>query len=250
MRIFIVIPTYNEVENLHLLVDAILELAIPDLGILIVDDDSPDGTGHLADELASQHLGVVRVLHRQGDKGFRKSLVAGLSEAMNLGAEIILQMDADFSHPPQYIASLLDCVQGEADVAIGSRYVPGGSTAADWHPLRRALSRFANQVYVRSFLRMPICDATGGFRAYKRSVLTGLGMAEIRSNGYSFQVESIYRCFCLGYRIEEVPIHFPDRIRGTSKMNWQIALEAAWRVLLLRWRYRSLRQKSQTDVSA
>ncbi|MCY3835334.1 MAG: glycosyltransferase, partial [Anaerolineaceae bacterium] len=108
MRIFIVIPTYNEVENLQLLVDAILELAIPDLGILIVDDDSPDGTGHLADELASQHLGVVRVLHRQGDKGFRKSLVAGLSEAMNLGAEIILQMDADFSHPPQYIASLLD----------------------------------------------------------------------------------------------------------------------------------------------
>ena len=241
LRTIVVIPTYNEAENLALLVAAILSLELPDLGILVVDDDSPDGTGRLADELAARHPGVVKVLHRHENHGFGPSYIDGFRYALQLGTEYIVQMDADFSHQPRYLPALLAAIQGEADLVIGSRYVPGGSVAAEWHFLRRGVSRFANQIYVRLLLGLPVRDATGGFRAYKRGALSELGLDEIRSNGYSFQVETAFRCHCLGYRIGEVPIHFPERERGSSKMNWRIALEAAWRVLQFRWRYRNLR---------
>ena len=244
MKTIIVIPTYNEVENLELLIDAIMDLSIPDVGILIVDDDSPDGTGRLADEIVERNPGAVFVLHRYEDKSFGRALISGFRKAMQLGAGVIMHMDADFSHPPRYIPTLLDALSGDVDIVIGSRYVQGGSTAGDWHFLRRGLSKFANQIYVRSILGIPVMDVTGGYRAYKRAALSDLGLDEIRSNGYSFQVETIYRCFRLGFSIQEVPIHFPERIRGSSKMNWRIALEAALRVLLFRWQLRKLRPKT------
>ena len=244
MKTIIVIPTYNEVENLELLIDAIMDLSIPDVGILIVDDDSPDGTGRLADEIVERNPGAVFVLHRYEDKSFGRALISGFRKAMELGAGVIMHMDADFSHPPRYIPSLLDALSGDVDIAIGSRYVQGGSTASDWHFLRQGLSKFANQIYVRSILGVPVMDVTGGYRAYKRAALSDLGLDEIRSNGYSFQVETIYRCFRLGFSIQEVPIHFPERIRGSSKMNWRIALEAALRVLLFRWQLRKLRPET------
>lgn len=240
MQKIIIIPTYNEAENLEQLVTALRSLAIPDLGILVVDDDSPDGTGRIADELARTSDGVLRVLHRrQRKRGYGPSLVDGIREALSLGAEYIAHMDADFSHQPRYLPALLAAAE-DADLVIGSRYVPGGSVAENWHFLRLALSKFANQFYVRLFLRLPIQDATGGFRIYRRAVIEAIDLQSIRSNGYSFQLETAYRCYRRGFRLYEVPIHFPDRARGKSKMNWRIALEAALRVLLLRWQSRNL----------
>lgn len=243
MRTIVIIPTYNEVENLALLVATILEMELPELGILVVDDDSPDGTGKLADELAAQYPGIVAALHRREDRSFGRSLIAGMQRALQLGAEYVMHMDADFSHPPRYLPELLEALRGGAGVAIGSRYTQGGTVAGEWHLLRYGLSKFANQIYIRLILGLPVRDATGGFRAYKRTTVSQLGFEEIRSNGYSFQVETIYRCYRMGYQITEVPIHFPERERGKSKMNWRIALEAAWRVLLFRWRFRNLRPK-------
>jgi dolichol-phosphate mannosyltransferase len=228
-KIIVVLPTYNESENLSPLVDALFALAIDNLHVLVVDDNSPDGTGAIAERLAERHPGRVYVLHRQEKGGLGPAYVAGLKHALNLGADTIVQMDVDFSHQPGYISDLLTCLE-QSDVVIGSRYVRGGSVDEGWSLYRKALSWFANQVYTSAILRIPVRDVTGGFRAWRRQALVGVDLDRVRSNGYIFLVEMVYIAHRLGYRIAETPIHFPDRKHGDSKMNVKIQIEAAFRL--------------------
>ena len=231
----VVLPTWNEAENLTRMVEALLALPLEGLGVLVVDDNSPDGTGQLADDLERQHPGRVSVLHRMQRRGYGRALVAGMQVALQTDAEYIVQMDCDFSHQPRYLPGLIAKAAG-ADVVIGSRYVPGGSVDADWGVARKLLSWWANSVYVRLLLNLPVRDATGGYRLWRREALRGLRFEQIRANGYVFQIEAICMAHSLGYRIAEVPIHFPDRVAGESKMGTNIALEAARYVWQLRRR--------------
>ncbi|MEL6271486.1 MAG: polyprenol monophosphomannose synthase, partial [Chloroflexota bacterium] len=211
----VVLPTYNEKENLEPMVTALFVLNIDDLSVLVVDDNSPDGTGQIADMLAERHAGHVHVMHRAGKGGLGKAYIAGYQYAMDeLDADYIIQMDADFSHQPKYVPQLIDALEHGYDMVLGSRYVPGGGVEETWSPYRKLLSWFANRVWVYLFLRMPVKDATGGFRIWRKETLIGLGLDQIRSNGYVFQVEMAYLCWKLGYRITEIPIHFPDRREG------------------------------------
>jgi dolichol-phosphate mannosyltransferase len=236
----VVVPTYNERENLPLLVEALLALPVPDLQMLVVDDQSPDGTGQLADDLATQHPGRLHVLHRAEKAGLGPAYRAGFRYAMSLGADYVVQMDCDFSHNPKYVPELVAVAGKGADVVLGSRYAKGGSVDHDWPFYRKLLSWFANRVYVRTILRLPVNDATGGFRLWKAPVLIGIDLDQVRSNGYVFQVEIAYLTDKLGYRMEEVPIYFPERQRGTSKMDMRIQIEAAIRVWQIWWRHRKL----------
>ena len=231
----VVLPTWNEAENLTRMVEALLALPLEGLRVLVVDDNSPDGTGQLADDLERQHPGRVSVLHRTQRRGYGRALVDGMQVALQTDAEYIVQMDCDFSHQPHYLPGLIAKAAG-ADVVIGSRYVPGGSVDADWGVARKLLSWWANSVYVRLLLNLPVRDATGGYRLWRREALRGLRFGQIRANGYVFQIESICMAHSLGYRIAEVPIHFPDRVAGESKMGTNIALEAARHVWQLRRR--------------
>ncbi len=244
LRVIVVIPTYNEAENLTPLVAEIHALKIPELSILVIDDNSPDGTGRIAEELADKYSGFLSIRHRSGERGFTASYREGFQLALAMGADCIIQMDADFSHQPKYLPMMLEILAGEADLVIGSRYVLGGSVAPEWNFLRRWLSRFANQYYIRNLLGLPVQDATGGFRAWRNFTLEKVSTGKLLSSGYAFQVEKAYLCHLMGFRIVEIPIHFPDRLRGESKMSWRIALEAAWRVLQFRWRYGKLRSKN------
>jgi dolichol-phosphate mannosyltransferase len=243
MQLTVVLPTYNEAENLPRMVAALLELALPDveLRVLVVDDASPDGTGRRADELAAEHPGRVAVLHRAGKEGLGRAYVAGFTRALEDGADLVLQMDCDFSHRPGDIPALLAALPG-ADMVLGSRFAPGGRVDPDWAWWRKLLSWFANSLYVRAILGLELRDATGGFRLWRRRTLVGMDIARrIHSNGYVFQVEMAYVAGRLGYAICEVPIEFPDRTAGESKMNLRIQLEAAARVFDVRKRHRSLR---------
>ena len=239
--IVVVLPTYNERENIARMVEALFALDIAALRILIVDDNSPDGTGKLADELAasSESAGRLHVLHRARKEGYGPACIAGFKRALALGADIVIGMDADFSHPPERIPALLQKAQN-CDIVIGSRYAPGGSVDSDWGILRKLLSYWANRVYAPLILSMPVRDATGGFRVFSRDALVGIDLDRVRSNGYIFLVELMYVAQRLGYRIGETPIHFADRQRGESKMSSRIALEAAFRVWQIRWRHRRL----------
>lgn len=210
----VVIPTYNERENIEQLVGDILELGL-DSQVIIVDDNSPDGTGQLADQLAMRHANV-RVLHRPGKLGLGTAHIAGMEAALAAGALQILTMDADFSHHPRHIPDLLATL-GTFDVAIGSRYVVGGDTLYCTAP-RKALSRAAN-LFARIALGLQANDATAGFRGYRRAVLESIPLEDIVSNGYSFLVEMLYRCQQRGWRIAEVPITFENRQRGASKIS-------------------------------
>jgi dolichol-phosphate mannosyltransferase len=237
----IVLPTYNEAENLVPMVEALLALNIPDAHILIADDNSPDGTGELADELAETYIGWVSVLHNPSKAGLGPAYLNAFDRALDDGAELILQMDCDFSHPPEYIPALLDTLyEQDADVVIGSRYVRGGSVDQRWGLRRKLLSFWANRIYVRTILGLPVNDATAGFRLWRREALIGLGLDRIRANGYVFLVELAYVAHKLGYRIVEVPIHFPDREHGESKMSGRVMIEAALRVWQIRSRHRGL----------
>jgi len=241
-QLIVVLPTYNEAENLPRMVAALLALSLRDtrLSVLVTDDNSPDGTGRLADGLAREHPGRVSVLHRPNKEGLGKAYVDGFTHALAAGADLVLQMDCDFSHQPKYIAAMLDALDG-ADIVLGSRYVEGGSTDEKWPWWRKLLSWFANSIYVRATLGVPVADATGGFKLWKRRTLVGMDFRNrIRSSGYVFQVELIYVANRLGYVVREVPIVFPDRDRGTSKMNLKIQLEAASRVFDVRSRHRKL----------
>lgn len=241
----IVIPTYNEADNLPALAEALFTLLVSDLQLLIVDDNSPDGTGQVAEELADRYhdssLGRprIQVIHRLGKGGLGTAYVAGMRRALADGAEYVVQMDADFSHAPRYIPQMLGVMLAtNADVVIGSRYVPGGTLDEGWGWWRRLLSWWAN-LYSRLILGLRIRDMTAGFKLWKRSALLGIDLEGIRSNGYSFQVEMAYLCEKLGYRLIEIPIHFEDRRIGQSKLDIPVKLESAWRTWQIRWRYRT-----------
>ncbi len=238
MQIAAIIPTYNEAENLPGLVSALFALPL-DLRILVVDDNSPDGTGQVAERLADGDR-RVSVLHRPGKLGLGTAYLSGFRVLLKQGAEAILQMDADLSHNPARIVDMAAKLQ-QSDVVLGSRYVPGGSLDEKWPRWRRALSAFAN-IYAKTILGLPIADVTTGFRLWRRETLAGMPLDQIKSNGYVFLVEMLYLAYCLEYRVGEVPIHFAERVTGASKMSFRIQAEAALRVWQVWWRYRDLRR--------
>lgn len=253
MRLTVVLPTYNERENLPRMTGELLALDLPgvELSILVVDDASPDGTGDLADELAAAHPARVGVLHRQGKQGLGKAYLAGFERALGEGAELVLQMDCDFSHQPRYIADMLAALDegGGADMVLASRFVTGGGVDREWSWYRKLLSWFANSVYVRAVLGLSLKDATGGYRLWRRETLLGMDIQRrIGSNGYVFQVEMAFVATRLGYRIREIPIYFPDREAGVSKMDVRIQIEAARRVWEVRRRHRTLTPGERVDL--
>ena len=233
-RIWVVIPTYNERENVEQIVRAAaaeLQRAAPgEHRILIVDDNSPDGTGGLADQLAAE-LDVLEVLHRTRKDGLGHAYVAGFGRALAHGAELVIEMDADFSHDPRYIGDLLSAAE-HADVVLGSRYVAGGAVR-NWGLLRRLISR-GGGFYARTILGVRVRDLTGGFKCIRRAVLEAIDLASLRADGYVFQIEVTYRAILAGFTVREVPIVFCDRTAGSSKMSTRIALEAMWLVPTLR----------------
>jgi dolichol-phosphate mannosyltransferase len=226
-RVLVVIPTYNEADNLGIIVDRVRR-AVPQVDILVADDNSPDGTGQLADDLAAGDA-RVHVLHRPGKQGLGAAYIAGFSWARDNGYEAVVEMDADGSHAPEELPRLLDALV-EADAVLGSRYVPGG-TVVNWPTSRMLISRGGN-LYVRMALGMPFRDATGGYRAYRLPVLDKLELDSIASQGYCFQVDLAWRAFRNGFRVVEVPITFADRERGASKMSSSIVREAFLRVTI------------------
>jgi dolichol-phosphate mannosyltransferase len=240
MRITIVLPTYNEAENLPKLVSVLLSLPL-DLSVLVVDDHSPDGTGEVADALSGQYPGKVFVLHRADKLGLRSAYIEGFRKAFSLGADAIVQMDADFSHDPAVLNEMSRRITA-CDVVIGSRYTKGGSLARRWPLWRKALSSFGN-AYARTILGFPLRDVTTGYRMWRREVLQNMPLDRIRSNGYIFLVEMAYVAYLMRYEIAEVPIHFADRRLGKSKMSLKIQLEAAVRIWDVWWHYRDLRRK-------
>lgn len=219
-HVTVALPTYNELENLPLIVP---EIVAHGYRLLIIDDNSPDGTGRLADSLAAD-LPMVSVLHRSMKEGLGPAYAAGFERAMDEGAEIVIEMDADFSHDPADVPRLVSAIENGADVAIGSRYVPGGSTP-DWPAIRKVVSKGGN-LYARIMLGIPIRDATAGFRAYRADVLRILPFRDAEASGYGFQVEMAWRAHQAGMTIAEVPIRFRDRTRGKSKMGLPIVVEA------------------------
>jgi dolichol-phosphate mannosyltransferase len=247
-NVMVVLPTYNESENLPIMLDALLNMSDVALRVLVLDDGSPDGTGKIADVAAEEFTDRVFVLHRSEKSGLGPAYVAGFRRAMELGADRIIQMDVDFSHQPHYIPQLLAKLESGYDLVIGSRWIKGGGVDKRWSAFRKLLSWFANGVYVRALLGMPVSDATAGYRAWKRDTLIGMDLNRVGANGYVFQVEMAYVAYKLGYRLAEIPIYFPDRERGQSKMGSHIIFEAALRTWQLLLRHRSL-NPSQRKIS-
>ena len=236
MRIITVIPTYNEAVNLPQLVPVLFALPL-DIHVLVVDDNSPDGTGKIADDLARQN-DRVRVIHREGKLGLRSAYLDGFRRVLDEGGDAILQMDADFSHDPKKIPEMMRKLES-CDLVLGSRYIPGGSVDEQWPLWRRSLSAFGN-TYARTILNLPQQDVTTGFRLWRRETLLSLPFDRIQSNGYIFLVEMAYLVHCLEFKIGEVPIYFADRQWGKSKMSLKIQSEAAFRIWSVRWNYRDL----------
>jgi dolichol-phosphate mannosyltransferase len=235
---WVILPTFNEAENIEAIVTAVRSslagVAPEGFRVLVVDDDSPDGTGRIADRLAAAHEDV-EVLHRPVREGLGPAYLAGFDRALDAGAEYVFEMDADFSHDPADLGRLLAAVRdGGADLALGSRYAPGGGVE-NWGPLRRLVSR-GGSWYARTVLDVGVRDLTGGFKCFRRSVLDGVDLPTVRSKGYGFQIEVTYRAVCAGFRVTEVPITFRNRVLGTSKMSPRIAGEAIWLVPQLRKR--------------
>ena len=231
--VWVILPTYNEAENLERIVAAVLDQLPDSRRVLIVDDNSPDGTGEIADRLAEHDADSVEVLHRRRKEGLGPAYLAGFRVALEGGAQRIIEMDADFSHDPSYLPALIEATEG-ADLAIGSRYVPGGGVT-EWGPLRRFISR-GGSAYARAALGLPVKDLTGGFKCFRRIVLETIDLDTIEARGYAFQVETTYRAIKEGFRVVEVPIVFKDRVDGTSKMSKAIVAEAMWRVPAMRFR--------------
>jgi dolichol-phosphate mannosyltransferase len=233
-RVWVVIPTYNEAANVERILRAtVLELdrLVPDdHRVLVVDDNSPDGTGAIADRVALE-LPAIEVLHRQSKSGLGHAYLAGFARALAGGAELVIEMDADFSHDPRYLGELLAAAE-DADLVLGSRYVRGGGVQ-DWGLLRRMISR-GGGLYARTILRVDIRDLTGGFKCIRREVLQAIQLETLRAEGYVFQIEVTYRALLAGFRVREIPIIFRDRTAGTSKMSARIAAEAMWLVPRLR----------------
>jgi dolichol-phosphate mannosyltransferase len=235
--VWVILPTYNEAENLEMAVGAVLDglaTAAPDgHRVLIVDDDSPDGTGAVADRLAEAHDGTVEVLHRPSKRGLGRAYLAGFDCALHAGAALVVEMDADLSHDPADLPRLLAAAES-SDLVLGSRYVPGGQVLG-WGPLRRTLSRGGSR-YARTILGLDVHDLTGGFKCFRREVLEAIDLPSVRSQGYAFQVELTYRAVQRGFRVREIPIVFRDRRAGKSKMSGRIALEAVFRIPQIRVR--------------
>ncbi len=228
-RAVICLPTYDERENLAPILQAI-HAVVPDVDVLVVDDDSPDGTGRLADELASRDP-RVKVLHRAAKQGLGRAYLAGFAWAIERGYGLVLEMDADFSHDPRHLPALL-AASRSADVVLGSRYVPGGGTE-NWGLGRRLISR-GGSLYARTVLRVPVRDLTSGFKCFRREVLEALDLGSVECSGYAFQIELTYRALRRGFRVVEIPIVFADRRVGRSKMSRAIVLEAMWKVWSMR----------------
>jgi dolichol-phosphate mannosyltransferase len=224
-RVLVIVPTYNEAENIRLITDRVRR-SVPSVDMLIADDNSPDGTGGIADELAASDNHIF-VMHRAGKQGLGAAYVAGFSWAKDKGYDVVVEMDADGSHAPEELTKLLDALR-DTDAVLGTRYVPGGSVH-NW-PLHRLLLSRGGNIYIRMALGMPFKDATGGYRAYRMAVLDKIDVATVSSQGYSFQVELAWRAYKHGFRIAEVPITFTERERGASKMSGNIFKEQLLRV--------------------
>jgi dolichol-phosphate mannosyltransferase len=233
-KVTVVVPTYDERENLPVLAGLLAALGVPNLHVLVVDDGSPDGTGALADALALDGPIPLTVLHRTEKNGLGRAYVAGILKALDDGADVVVQMDADLSHPADAVHAMLDVLRTtDAAVVLGSRYVPSGSVADEWKWHRKALSAWAN-FYVNAILRLRVKDATAGFKAWRADTLRQIDVGSVRSNGYAFQVEMNHRVVRRGMRIAEVPIRFEERAGGASKMSLAVQLESAvmpWRLL-------------------
>jgi len=237
--ITVVLPTYNEADNVEAIATAVLAAAPEGTGVLVVDDASPDGTGAIADRLAAADE-RIRVLHRAGKQGLGPAYVAGFGRALAGGAERIVQMDADFSHDPADVPRLIAATgDGGADLALGSRYVEGGGVG-DWGRARKAISRLGS-IYARTWLGLDVMDLTGGFKCFRREVLEAIRLETVSALGYAFQIETTYRAVAAGFSVVEIPIVFSDRRVGESKMSRAIVAEAAWRVPIMRLRGRRWR---------
>jgi dolichol-phosphate mannosyltransferase len=230
VRATVCLPTYNERENLEPMVRALTEVLPTDARVLVIDDSSPDGTGKLADRLAAE-VARVGVLHRPRKEGLGPAYVAGFRQALADGADLVLEMDCDFSHDPADVPRLIAAAE-HADLVLGSRYVAGGAVV-NWGLVRRLVSA-AGSLYARALLALPVHDPTGGFKCYRRAVLETIDLDAIRSRGYAFQIETTYRALRAGFHVVEVPIAFVDRTVGGSKMSRAIVLEAVWKVPALR----------------
>ncbi len=233
MRATVCLPTYNERENLERMIEALGGVLRDGDRVLVIDDGSPDGTGEIADRLAAQHP-FVDVLHRERKEGLGRAYVAGFRRVLGTDAELVLEMDCDFSHDPADVPRLIAAAEEGADLVLGSRYVPGGGTR-NWGLVRKAISK-GGSLYTALFLHMGVRDPTGGFKCFRREVLERLDLDAITPRGYAFQIETTYRAKRLGFRVVEVPITFVDREAGVSKMSRSVVLEAIWRVPLLRVR--------------
>lgn len=235
----IVIPTFNEADNLPALIAELRALVVPGLSVLIVDDNSPDGTGQVAEALAERLPGVVSVRHRREKQGLGRAYLDGFAHALSGGADFIIQMDADFSHPPTAIPEMLK-LMAQYDVVIGSRYVSGGQLDERWSWWRRFLSWWANEVWARRILHLKTRDITAGFKCWRRAALLGIGLGRVRANGYAFQVEMAYLTERLGYRAKEIPIYFEDRRIGQSKMSVTVKIQGAIDVIRIWYRHRNV----------
>ncbi len=228
--VWLILPTYNEAENIEAFTAAVRRALPGSHRILVVDDSSPDGTGRIADRLAAEH-DDLEVMHRPVKEGLGPAYIAGIRRALEGGAELVVQMDSDFSHEPAYLPRLLDAAR-RADLVVGSRYIPGGGVT-EWGPMRRAISR-GGSAYARLVLGVGIRDLTGGFKCWRRETLEAIDLDAVRSLGYAFQVEMTYRAIEAGFHVVEVPITFRERRIGASKMSRAIVAEAVWRVPWLR----------------
>lgn len=246
MKLTIIIPTYNEAENLPKLVTSLFALSLDQLTVLVVDDNSTDGTGEIADGLATEYNGRFSVIHRSGKLGLGTAYIEGFERALAEKADAIGQMDADFSHPVEKIPVMLEALNS-CDSVIGSRYVSGGSVDQDWPVWRKRLSAFGN-FYARTILGLPVRDVTGGFRLWRRETLLQMPLDMVRSNGYAFQVEITYIAHRLGFKFKEIPIYFADRRWGISKMSFRIQSEAAIRVWQMLFSYRHLHHENPLQV--
>ncbi len=243
MKTLVVLPTYNEAQNLAPMMEQLLALEIEDLNVLIIDDNSQDGTGQIADKLRDAHPERVWVIHRAGKMGLGTAYITGFAWALQHGAESVIQMDADFSHSPAYLPKFVSRMN-DYDVVVGSRYVPGGKLDPRWSGWRHFLSKWANSVWVHFVLGTQVRDATAGFKCWSRRALEKIPLEQVRSNGYIFQVEMAYLSEKYGLRILEWPIFFEDRRIGKSKMTVPVKIEAAWRVFEIRLRFGGLAKNS------
>ena len=241
MKITIIMPTYNEAENLPDLVEKIISLQNSDISLLFIDDDSPDGTGQVAEDLGKKYPGRIQVIHREGKLGLGSAYILGFRTVLESDVDAVGQMDSDFSHPPEKIPEMIAALE-DADMVLGSRYIEGGAVDKDWPFWRKGLSAWGN-FYARTILGMPIRDVTTGFRLWRRETLQAMPLERILSGGYVFLVEMAYLTHKMGYKLGEVPIYFADRKWGQSKMNFRIQMEAAIRVWQVRYAYRDLDRK-------